>query len=185
LRWTRPESLHITLHYFGPTPQAALAECQTALGEVVQKAQKIPVRLYAPTLFPHSRKARGLWIEVGDPTGALHRLHADLVQALQHLGLPCDPKLQHLGLPCDPKLQHLGLPCDPKRFHPHVTLGRIPSRLRGSRRREAVAVLRQTVAHGSVPMTADTIAQMHWYQSLPQPRGNIYKPLTTWRFDMS
>jgi len=163
LRWTRPESLHITLHYFGPTPQAALAECQTALGEVVQKAQKIPVRLYAPTLFPHSRKARGLWIEVGDPTGALHRLHADLVQALQHLGLPCDPK----------------------RFHPHVTLGRIPSRLRGSRRREAVAVLRQTVAHGSVPMTADTIAQMHWYQSLPQPRGNIYKPLTTWRFDMS
>ena len=158
LRWTRPESLHVTLHYFGVTAQTAIADHQSALGAIVQATREIPVCLKEITLFPQHRQARGLWVEVEDPTGALYELHSNLVR----------------------KLQQLGLSVDRRRFRPHITLGRIPSRLRGSLCREAAEILQQFATTQSLDMTADTIAQVHWYQSVQQPGGNLYRPLVTW-----
>ena len=163
MRWTRPESLHITLHYFGPTVPAAVADHQSALGEIVQATQEIPVQLKTLDLFPQPRKARGLWMEVEDPTGALNQLHSNLVR----------------------KLQQLDLPGDHRQFRPHVTIGRISSRLRGAQRREAAAILQQVVATRPVSVTADSISRVHWYQSVQQQGGNLYPPLATWMLQAS
>ncbi len=159
LRWTRPESLHITLHYLGPTEQAAALDCQSVLGEMVAEIQEIPVHLQGLALFPQSRQTGGLWVEVTDPTGALAQLHANLSRTLQQLGLPASHR----------------------RFRPHVTLGRIAARPKSAVRREAAAILQRVVATRPLARTADTIALVHWYQSIQQPGGNRYPPLATWR----
>ena len=158
LRWTRPESLHITLHYLGSTVKSEVALHQAAIGEVTHTARQIPFQLKAPTPFPQSSRARGLWVPVEDPTESLSQLHSAL------------------GL----KLQQLGLPVDRKPFRPHVTLGRISSKLRGAQRREAASALQRIVATRIISVAADSIDQIHWYQSVQQPGGNVYTPLATW-----
>ncbi len=158
LRWTHPESLHLTLHYFGPVAQASVTACQSVLGEIVQATPEIPIRLKALALFPRLQTARGLWMEVEDPTGTLKRLQADLVQQIEHLDLPGHRR----------------------RFRPHVTVGRMASSLQGPQRQEAANLLQQVAATRSISMPADKIALVLWYQSVPQPGGNLYRPLATW-----
>ncbi len=159
LRWTRPESLHITLHYFGPTAQGVVDDHQTALGALVQAIPAIPIRLHTLALFPKPETARGLWVEVEDPTGALKQLYEDLAHKLQQLDLPVAGRI----------------------FRPHITLGRVSSRLKGAQRREAAVVMRRVLAARHLSFSKDTVSQVHWYRSQQQPGGNFYLPLTSWR----
>lgn len=138
--------------------KSEVAMHQAAIGEVALTARPTPFQLLPPTPFPHSSKARGLWVPVEDPTDALSQLHSAL------------------GL----KLQQLGLPVDRKTFRPHVTLGRISSKLRGTQRREAASALQRIVSIRTISAIVDSINHFHWYQSVQKPGGNVYRPLATW-----
>ncbi len=158
LRWTRPESLHITLHYLGATIAGTVTEHQAALGALVHGLPAIPIRLKTLALFPKPVSARGLWVEVEDPTLALKQLYEDIAR----------------------KLQYLGLPVEERRFRPHITLGRVSSRLKGAQRREAAIVMQQLITAKPLNLTKDWISQVHWYRSQQQPGGNLYLPESSW-----
>lgn len=94
-RRTRPEHLHLTLHFLGPTDPARVPEL----------ASSLPKRIDPITLrLAHLQD----WGEG--------------LQVLRPLEYP--PALMELQKQIGATLGELGLPVDDRRFRPHVTLGR-------------------------------------------------------------
>lgn len=98
LRWVDPASIHVTLAFLGELPEAA------PVAEALAPCRFDPIELSVGGLgfFPNARRPNVLWTGVKDPSGALARLQAAIVQALTPLVEP----------------EH-------RRFEPHLTLARV------------------------------------------------------------
>ena len=104
-RWTRPQSIHITLSFLG--------EIEKTLLEPVEKCVKDAVINIAPFLlgvkgngaFPNFRSPQVLWLGVEDATGNLARMQEKVVQELQTLGFQLEKR----------------------KFKPHLTMARLKS----------------------------------------------------------
>ncbi|MGE4578552.1 MAG: RNA 2',3'-cyclic phosphodiesterase [Desulfuromonadales bacterium] len=101
VRWTRPESLHLTLRFFGALPE----ECLEKIGEVMLSVKSFTAPFSAPVrgigAFPSTTRPRVIWAGVhgGKP---LASLYAQLENGLSGIGLPPEERS----------------------FTPHLTLGR-------------------------------------------------------------
>lgn len=101
VRWTRPQTLHLTLRFFGDLPEESLE----TVGEIMLSIG----RLHAPFCldlggvgaFPGPHRARVFWLGVRNP-GPLQTLHHELERQLPLLGIPRESRP----------------------FAPHLTLGR-------------------------------------------------------------
>jgi 2'-5' RNA ligase len=96
LRWVRPEKLHLTLGFLGPTPEETLSEIFSA-AEGLRKPS--PFRLTFDEIggFPDLRRPRVLFWGIRT-VPELADLHEEIRRAL---------------------------PIDDKPFHPHLTLARV------------------------------------------------------------
>ena len=101
VRWTRPESLHLTLRFFGDLPE----ECLEKIGEVMLSVKSFTAPFSAPVrglgAFPSTTRPRVIWagVQGGKP---LASLYTQLENGLSGIGL---------------------LP-EERPFTPHLTLGR-------------------------------------------------------------
>lgn len=96
VRWRPPEAFHITLGFFGDTPEPLAADLDLELSRIQAKPFEIRLR---GTGAPGGKKPGSLW--------ALVEPNADL---------------SHLADSCRAASRRIGLIPDPKRFTPHVTL---------------------------------------------------------------
>lgn len=100
VRWTRPETLHLTLQFLGDTPDERVEEVAEALASVQFSAFRLLPGGYG--CFPHCRSPRILWtgaVQGGEECAAL----AGLVhEAMAPFGYKSG-----------------------SRFTPHLTLGRV------------------------------------------------------------
>lgn len=94
-RRTRPERLHVTLHFIGDVPAARLPELQDRLAVAWEGCE---LDLDRPRLWP----------------GGLAVLEASEVP----------PELTQLHVRLAERLRALGLPVEDRRYRPHVTLAR-------------------------------------------------------------
>lgn len=101
-RWTRSESLHVTLKFVGQASDAKVEEIKQALRGI--DAAPFTVGFGQTGFFPGARRPRVLWagVEAGD-------------------GLP------RLASAIDAALEKIGIPREEKPFHPHLTLARAGS----------------------------------------------------------
>lgn len=160
LRWTRPESLHITLHYFGRTKPETVDAHRAVFGKLAETFRKIPLRLRTPAPFPpgrSNRRASMVAMSVEDPAGQLRRLNGDLRELAASLGLHADER----------------------NFRPHVTVGRMRSRDRRLQQ-AAMGAVRRLAEQPLWEEVHDEVSAVHWYRSVQQPGGNLYEPLATW-----
>lgn len=100
VRWAAPETLHLTLKFFGDVPEESLER----IGEVVLSVGRLQppfrVEFVGVGAFPSPARPRVFWLGVkGD---ALPPFHAALEEALAAIGIPRDDRP----------------------FSPHLTLGR-------------------------------------------------------------
>jgi len=82
LRWSEPESWHLTLAFLGAVPAADVGRLAEAL-EAVDRGQEASVlRTGDVGGFPSTSRARVAWYGVSDPAGRLHSLADSVRRAL-------------------------------------------------------------------------------------------------------
>jgi len=103
--WTKPETMHLTLHFLGDQPDdlvAKIADIVVCVGSSTPPFQLALQRLGA---FPSERRARVLWVGLQDRP-EIDRLHARLAVELSGIGITAETR----------------------GFKPHLTLGRLRKR---------------------------------------------------------
>ncbi|MFN2418210.1 MAG: RNA 2',3'-cyclic phosphodiesterase, partial [Candidatus Limnocylindria bacterium] len=82
LRWTDPDSWHVTLAFLGEIEASSVPELVDRLGRVVDRHPAMSLRTGGLGAFPTSSRARVAWYGVEDPHGQLERLAPDVAVAL-------------------------------------------------------------------------------------------------------
>jgi 2'-5' RNA ligase len=102
VRWTPPESPHITLHFFGAIDDDSAQRALDALRPAVAEQAVVRLHLRGLGAFPSDRHPRVLWCGVDGDLIALHKLAAA----------------------CQSALAAAGFAVDARPWHPHCTVGR-------------------------------------------------------------
>jgi len=101
--WSRAESIHLTLKFFGNIEQSQVERLSVAASCVTNRYSPFQIGLGAPGIFPPRGTPRVLWLGVNDPSGQL----TDLQQQFEN------------------ECAREGLPKEERVFRPHLTLARI------------------------------------------------------------
>ena len=101
VRWVRPEGLHLTLRFLGPSAPQALATIEPALRTAAAACPATVARLSGLGVFPERGSPRVLWLGVAVDSGVL---------ALQEA--------------CERAAIEAGFTPEGRAFRPHLTLGR-------------------------------------------------------------
>lgn len=101
VRWTRPEALHVTLRFLGPTPPDRVAPLVAAVERETAPLAPFSLQLGGLGAFPNARRPRVLVVEV-EP----HEPLAALAAAVERGAVAA------------------GFPPEERRFNGHLTLGR-------------------------------------------------------------
>ena len=100
LRWVRPDGLHVTLRFLGPTEDDRLPALRNAVEAAAAGLGSFPASLEGGGTFPRPDAPRVLWIGVAEGAAGLSRLAGRLGDALAAAGWPRDdrPFSAHLTL---------------------------------------------------------------------------------------
>jgi 2'-5' RNA ligase len=105
LRWSRPETIHLTLRFFGDTSIDDLEKVRASMLSVTLRAQPFQVDLLGLGAFPDGRRPRVVWLGM----------------------TPAEP-LQRLYQACQAELGRVGIAAESRAFKPHLTIGRFRER---------------------------------------------------------
>ncbi|NTV14153.1 MAG: RNA 2',3'-cyclic phosphodiesterase [Desulfobulbaceae bacterium] len=142
-RWTSPAQLHLTLFFIGEVEASLVLVIKAALAELA--FAPFWLRLQGMGCFPHRRQAKIIWVGV--------EKNPELV-LLQHLVAGC--------------LGQLGLAPEERKFHPHLTIARLPPQVSGER---VATYLEQNSQTAFAPFA---VASFHLYTSTLSRSGAVY-----------
>jgi 2'-5' RNA ligase len=104
IRWTKPESLHLTLHFFGDIDEESLEKAASVMVSIESLFSPFSMTLSGVGAFPSPNRSRVLWL--GVKCKEISALHSALIG----------------------RLTECGFSIDKRPFTPHLTLGRIRGR---------------------------------------------------------
>ena len=100
VRWAKPETMHLTLHFLGDIDQESLDKAGSVMVSIESLFQPFSITFSGVGAFPSPGRARVFWLGVNsDKLAELHALLTD-------------------------RLIDAGFDCDRRKFKPHITLGR-------------------------------------------------------------
>jgi 2'-5' RNA ligase len=102
VQWSRPEGLHLTVHFFGETGQENLEKVKASMLSVKRSLRPFKVNIKGLGGFPALRRPKVVWLGI-HPQTQLKLLHGNLQQSLQEFGLSSDARA----------------------YSPHLTIGRV------------------------------------------------------------
>ncbi|MFZ0179316.1 MAG: RNA 2',3'-cyclic phosphodiesterase [Candidatus Dormiibacterota bacterium] len=155
VRWARPETLHLTVHFFGSIEEERAAAAIELVAPVALGTAPFDVALDRLGAFPLRATPRVLWL---GPARDIAPLTA-------------------LALACRIALGGAGFAVEERRYHAHCTLGR--PRLPwsdGARRAWAAA------AAGDLTAIGFTASRLVLYESRPAPGGAVYSERSSLTF---
>ncbi len=167
VRWTSPESWHITLKFIGEQSTEDVAAIAQRLREIESTA--FAIRIAGFGFFPTAKAARVFWI-----------------------GVQAGPELSALAETIDAGTAELGIAREERSYSPHLTLARAGGRSGSPRfqkgdtpntkfaalqtRVEAISKQDSKASNFGVTNFGSTTArEFILYQSQLSPRGSIYK----------
>ncbi|MFH1851137.1 MAG: RNA 2',3'-cyclic phosphodiesterase [Candidatus Neomarinimicrobiota bacterium] len=153
IRWTKMNSIHLTLKFIGPTPADLIPEINRRLRQAVSGIEAMSLAVAGTGCFPDPRRPRVIWLGM---TGELDRLH-DLATKVHNC------------------VVDLGIPDESAAFKPHITIARI--KYPQKRTPDISAILR--TEYQPVALTTDRI---HLISSELLPGGPVYSNLGTHYF---
>ena len=101
-RWTRPENLHLTLHFFGEITQEFLEKLKVSVLSVKGCQRPFSVEVKGLGAFPSRCRPRVIWLGL-EPEAQLRQLHGNCMKVLLDTGLVTGPEP----------------------YSPHLTIGRL------------------------------------------------------------
>lgn len=148
LKWVKPDTLHVTVRFFGDLDRKQLGRARDAIRSLDLAWDPPALRLGAIGAFPNPRRPQVVWIGIDDPEGHLRALAERTDRAIRAIGF---------GPPDKP-------------FVGHLTLARLR---RGARSPELAEVL-----GGLTPPDGPlTIRSVTLFKSDLRPEGPLYTPL--------
>jgi 2'-5' RNA ligase len=102
IRWSHPQNLHLTLHFFGNIDQETLEKIKVSVLSVKRCHQPFKVDIRGLGAFPSLRRPKVIWLGL-QPQAQLKQLHQDIQQSLRLAGLTPDSRP----------------------YSPHLTIGRV------------------------------------------------------------
>jgi 2'-5' RNA ligase len=157
IRWTRPEQVHLTLHFLGAIETGRIPEIESALVAACGGHRRSRVRVAGLGCFPNPRRPRILW------AGLAGNLRP--VEGLQ--------KAVEAGFLA------AGFPGEDRPFHPHLTIGRVPE-LNVAGREQLAAALAGEQERDFGEWEAGRVDLM---ESVLSPQGAAYSALKSIALD--
>jgi 2'-5' RNA ligase len=148
VRWARPETLHLTVHFFGAIEEARAGAALEAVQPIVGRTSPFDVVLDLLGVFPPHAIPRVLWLGP-----------ARDIAPLTALALECRDALA------------AGFEVESRRYHAHCTLGR--PRLPWSDTARA-AWEESVIANASQTEIRFTARRVVLFESRPAPGGAVY-----------
>lgn len=154
VRWTKPESIHLTLKFLGDVEDEKLAPIGEALKELSSKFDPLNFRADGLDCFPPKGSPRVIWVGLREDSGTLGRLVSDIERAMEKFSFPKENR----------------------GFTPHLTLGRV----RDQKSRMTAQIMR-AVFDKQAPADLGTFEAktVELIKSELTPKGAIYSNLTT------
>jgi len=149
VRWTRPESIHLTLKFLGEVPDGQVSEVCTLARQIAEKYYAFDLEVAGTGCFPLRGPVRIVWIGVSQPSPLLLNCQAD----------------------CEAGYAELGFEAENRAYSPHLTIGRVNDPSVGQRIRQALREFETFSAGGF------TAHELTVFQSVLRPGGSIYTPL--------
>lgn len=151
-RWSKPEALHVTLKFLGPTDPQKLESIRAILANIISP-EPISLQFRGVGFFPDEKRPRVMWC-----------------------GIEATPNLFELAAGIENSLAPLGFEPEARRFTPHLTLARLNSATRLEKLIRAAAPLK------SYDFGAARESEFHLFESVLKPSGSEYKKLATFPF---
>lgn len=108
-RWVRPESLHLTLRFFGEASPEAVETLASGLAQAFEGLPEFALHFHGCGVFPDRRNPRVLWVGVPEPPPALLSLQSRAESVARARGFAPERR----------------------RFDPHLTIARFREPERG------------------------------------------------------
>ncbi|GII79590.1 RNA 2',3'-cyclic phosphodiesterase [Sphaerisporangium rufum] len=103
LRWTAPETWHVTMAFLGEVPERVLPDLTGRLGRAVGRYQAVTLVFGAGGAFPSAARAQVVWLGLAGGEPVLPRLAASLAAGARRAGVEMAER---------------------RRFRPHLTVAR-------------------------------------------------------------
>ena len=154
VRWIRPESIHLTLKFFGDISGNDVANISAVAGKAAAEVRPFDLAIGGAGVFPDPHRPRIIWLGMNGEVARLVTFQQGMERALREIGFPPEERP----------------------FRPHLTLGRIktPKGLIG-----LAGVLEKGETYTAGRFTASGLGL---FKSDLTPRGAIYTRLAGYPF---
>ena len=156
VRWTRPESLHLTLRFLGNIEADSVEAVSEVVSRCAASARPFEVALGRIGGFERLRAMRVIWMSVAGDLGPLTELYRSLEGGLESLGFARERR----------------------EFRPHITLGRVREGAPVPQRRAVAEALSGADVEEGATLPVESIALI---RSVLTPSGSEYTRLHTAR----
>jgi RNA 2',3'-cyclic 3'-phosphodiesterase len=150
IKWVDPENIHITLKFFGETPESKIPLINDVLSAVATDHRPFAITFAGAGIFGSSYNPRVIW-----------------------LGIAENGELINLGMNVLKYLDDAGWPRDRQNFIPHITLGRIKQ---VGDKQELKQVVSRWRNHEIQKMD---VGQFYLFESILRPNGPVYMKLSS------
>lgn len=152
VRWVRPESVHLTLQFYGETEFQIVEKLKTQLAQAAQTCEPLTFTLQDLGAFPTLMRPRVLWVGL---VGAV----AELKSLQRHV---------------ETVSRAVGFEPEKRAFTPHLTLGRVNQPLRPQEHGRLANAIKKFRLPAGVPFTCAHLSLM---ESQLGPGGAHYTQL--------
>jgi len=159
VRWTRPESVHLTLQFLGDIPTGHVASISEVIADACAGAKPLGLTLDGIGAFPNLSRPRIVWVGMQGDIEPLRKIASRIAELLKPLGYKPD-----------------------KPFSPHITLGRIRDTARTDELR-AISDALTSQASRRASNAAITVNSISLMESHLQSGGSVYTQLANLPFE--
>jgi RNA 2',3'-cyclic 3'-phosphodiesterase len=151
ITWVKPESIHVTLKFFGETEEKRIPEISRVLKEAASRHQPFASELVNVGIFGSSYSPKVIWfgIENAEP-------------------------LKNLGNDVLKSCEAIGWEADRQNFVPHLTIGRIKDVP------DKHLFQKMIDEHKKARMQEFSVREFHLYESILNREGPIYQVVETY-----
>lgn len=151
IRWVDPGNIHITLKFFGETPEHHIPAISAALRQAAGKSQAFSFEVFDTGIFGSSYKPRVIWFGI-QPAEALAELAETVFSELEGIGIMRDRQ----------------------NFVPHLSIARIKQLDNKHLFQQAIDKEKQGF------IQKEEVEQFHLFESILRPQGPEYRILNTY-----
>ena len=151
ITWVDPGNMHITLKFFGETPEHHIPGISAALREAGRASATFTLSLKNTGVFGSSYKPRVVWFGI-EPSDALTELARNVKD----------------------RLEEIGITTDRQNFVPHLTAGRIKSLSDKKHFQHVIDKFR------GAEIKKEEVKDFHLFESILSPQGPTYVVLESY-----